>query len=163
MPDDHGSPPVPLLLHDWADTLPAFASTVVAGADTAQPHIYTQTAALPDQVRGLRRQVTGWTEQLGFSDVTGQDIVLAADEAVSNAIEHAYPDSGGTLTLFAAPTRQADSVRIIVSDHGLWRPPPADPGFRGRGLAMMQQLAGLFRLMHSPYGTTVVLGWPLPR
>jgi serine/threonine-protein kinase RsbW len=162
MPDDHRSSPVPLRLNDWADTLPSFASDVVAGADTTESHIYIQTAALPDQAGALRRQVACWTRQVGFPDITQHDIVLATDEAVSNAIEHAYPDKRGTLTLFAARARLADSVRIIVSDHGHWRSPPCDPGFRGRGLAMMEKLATVFRLTHSPYGTIVVLGWSLP-
>ncbi|MBE1470754.1 anti-sigma regulatory factor (Ser/Thr protein kinase) [Kibdelosporangium phytohabitans] len=61
----------------------------------------------------------------------GQDAVLAADEAVSNAIDHACPGSSGTLTLFAACSHPVSVVRIVVSDHGLWRPPQPNPACAG--------------------------------
>jgi serine/threonine-protein kinase RsbW len=110
--------------------------------------------SVPNAVAAARGQV-------GFPTAQQQDIVLAADEAVSNAVDHAYPESPGTFTLFAAYTNLADAVRIIVSDHGSWRQPSFDPGFRGRGVALMERLAHVFRLVHSPHGTTVVLGWSL--
>jgi len=162
MIDDHNSSPTPAQLHAWAGTLPPFAAEVISQADTARPHIYTQATAAPGQIRILRSHLTEWVGRIGFSAAEGQDVILASDEAVSNAVEHAYPGNTGTLTLFAACTRAAGAMRIIVSDHGLWRPPPADPGFRGRGLAMMEKLAHVFRLVHGPNGTTVVLGWSLP-
>lgn len=77
-------------------------------------------------------------------------------------VEHAYRGAPGTLTLFAVRTRTANTVHVIVADQGLWRPPPIDPGFRGRGLPMMNTLADVFRLAHTAIGTTVVLGWSLP-
>ncbi|WP_084433747.1 ATP-binding protein [Kibdelosporangium aridum] len=50
-----------------------------------------------------------------------QDVVMVAEEAVSNAVEHAYPDRPGTLTMFAACSLAVNAVRIIVSDRGRWR------------------------------------------
>jgi anti-sigma regulatory factor (Ser/Thr protein kinase) len=153
---------MPVRLHAWADTLPSFAAEVVSQSDVARPNVYTEFAARPGQIRIARWQITEWVHRVGFSAADGRDVVLASDEAISNAVEHAYPGTTGTLTLFAACTRVASAVRVIVADHGLWRPPPADPGSRGRGLSMMEKLADVFRLVHGPRGTTVVLGWPLP-
>jgi anti-sigma regulatory factor (Ser/Thr protein kinase) len=127
-----------------------------------RPHFRMLLPAAPGQVAVARSHITDWTTKVGFPQVYGQDIVLATDEAVSNAIEHAYPGTPGTVTLFAACTRPPGAVRVVVSDHGRWRLPAADMGFRGRGLAMMERLAEVFRLVHGPDGTTVVLGWSLP-
>jgi serine/threonine-protein kinase RsbW len=161
MSDDHDPLPVPTRLREWATTLPEFAADVVADSDITRPHIYTQVPASPARLSTVRAQVTDWTRQVGFPPEQGQDIVLAADEAVSNAVEHAYPGTSGTLTLFAACNRLARVARLIVADNGLWLPPSADPGFRGRGLAMMEKLAHVFKLWHTQHGTTVLLGWSL--
>src|SRR4051794_19670447 len=128
MLDDHSSSPTSAQLHSWADTLPPFAAEVVAQADTARPRVYTQFAATASQVRLVRAQITEWVQRIGFSPTDGQDVILASDEAVSNAVEHAYPGTTGALTLFAACNRAAGTAQVIVSDHGLWRPPPTDPG-----------------------------------
>ncbi|WP_173123762.1 ATP-binding protein [Kibdelosporangium persicum] len=153
MPDDQS-------LNAWARTLPPAAADVVARSDLAHPHVHMRFPATPAQVGVARAQVTEWTRRLGLPTVHGQDIVLATDEAISNAVEHAYPGDSGTLTLFAARIQPDHAVRIIVSDEGEWRPPPENPGFRGRGLVMMERLAEVFELAHTPLGTTVVLGWP---
>jgi serine/threonine-protein kinase RsbW len=162
MPDDRSSRRSLTGLRAWAGTLPLFASTVVSSADTTRPHIYTQTSASRDQVSVLRGQIIGWIQRVGVPDAIGQDVVLATDEAVSNAVEHAYPDSSGIVTLFAACIQPGNAVGTVVADHGRWRTPPAIPGLRGRGLAMMETLAHACRLMNTPHGTTVVLGWSLP-
>ncbi|MEV4314983.1 ATP-binding protein [Actinocrispum sp. NPDC049592] len=162
MPDDPNSVLPAPALRDWASSLPSFAAEVVSQTDTSRPHIYTRMPAMAEHVGLIRAQLTGWAGRLGLTAVQRQDVVLAVDEAASNAVEHAYPSTPGTVTIFAAHTRSGDAVRVIVSDEGLWRPPPADPGFRGRGLAMMELVAEVFRLMSGPGGTTVVLGWSLP-
>jgi serine/threonine-protein kinase RsbW len=158
---DQGSLPAPAGLLTWAGTLPAFAAEAVSQSNVTQPHVYTELNAVPDQVRVARAEVTGWARQVGFPADDVQDVVLAVDEAVTNSVEHAYPGVAGTLTLFAARFNPG-AVRIVISDHGHWRAPPVDPGFRGRGLRMMESLAQVFRLAHTPHGTTVLLGWALP-
>jgi serine/threonine-protein kinase RsbW len=154
--------PVPALSRDWVGTLPAFAMDVVAGSDLTLPYVHIQTPALPGQVSVVRSMVADWTRHAGLPDGDRRDVVLATDEAVSNAVEHAYPGTSGTLMLFAGCSRAAGTVRVIVADHGRWSPPSAEPGIRGRGLEMMEKLAHVFRLAHTPHGTTVLLGWSLP-
>ncbi|MBE1468564.1 ATP-binding protein [Kibdelosporangium phytohabitans] len=161
MPNDHSFGSISTRVHAWADTLPEFAAEAVYHADLTGPHVYTEFVAVADQVRRARCAIEGWSQQLGVPAVQEQDIVLAVDEAVSNAVDHAYPDTDGRLCLFAACTTAARALRVIVADKGLWRPPPVEPGFRGRGLMMMQRLAEVFRLSHGPNGTTVMMGWSL--
>jgi anti-sigma regulatory factor (Ser/Thr protein kinase) len=162
MLEDHSFLPVPARWSGWTATLPRFAAEAVSASDITRPYLFFQVEATSHQVSAVRAAVKNWIRQVSFPAVQADDVVLAADEAISNATEHAYPDARGTLTLFAACNRLARAVRIIVSDHGQWRPPPADPGVRGRGLAMMEKLAQVFRLEHGPHGTTVLLGWSLP-
>ncbi|ALG06983.1 ATP-binding protein [Kibdelosporangium phytohabitans] len=146
----------------WRDGLPSFAADAVAASDLTQPHIYTQLRAAPDQAAIARRRITSWTRAIGLPELMVQDITLAGDEALSNAVEHAYRGADGMVILFAALTPMGTAARLIVSDRGHWQPPAADPGFRGRGLAMMEQLSDEFRLIHTTSGTTVVLRWSLP-
>jgi anti-anti-sigma factor len=42
-----------------------------------------------------------------------------------------------------------------VTDTGIWRPPPADPGFRGRGLQIIFEIARDVDLAPGPNGTTL--------
>lgn len=161
MLDDHSSLPTPVRLSAWAETLPAFAAEMVTDSDLTKPHIYAELPATAEQAGVARTRITDWASRSGLSGLLVQDMVLASDEAMSNAIEHAYSGVPGTVTLFAACSSGHDQAKIIVADRGVWRPPTADPGFRGRGLAMMEKLAAVFRLKHSANGTTVVLGWPL--
>jgi serine/threonine-protein kinase RsbW len=161
MSDQHSSMSGPVPLLDWADTLPAFAVDVLADSDLTRPYVHIRTPALPGQVSVVRSQIVDWTRHLGLPDGHGQDVVLATDEAVSNAVEHAYPDTPGALMVFAGCSRRANAVRVVVADHGRWSPPSAEPGIRGRGLEMMEKLAQVFRLAHTRHGTTVLLGWSL--
>jgi anti-anti-sigma factor len=45
----------------------------------------------------------------------------------------------------------------MVGDDGRWKPPQANPGFRGRGLVMMREFSDQFGLDISREGTTVNL------
>ncbi|SMD25947.1 ATP-binding protein [Kibdelosporangium aridum] len=135
--DDSSLPP----LTAWADTLPAFAAEMVTNSDLNQPYIYTELPATPDQAGVVRRSITGWASRIGVSKLLAQDMVLATDEAMSNAIEHAYRGVAGTVTLFAACSSHHTKANIILGDRGVWRPPTVDPGFRGRGLSIMDKLA----------------------
>jgi serine/threonine-protein kinase RsbW len=159
MRDDNKPVPIPEGIRDWAATLPPPAADMVAGADITQPHLYLPLGASADQLATVRRQITDWARDIGVSRERTQDIALAVDEAATNAIEHAYPGRQGTFTLFAACDRRSGAMRVIVSDSGAWRPPPREPGLRGRGLKLMGSLSDLFELCHAPHGTTVMLGW----
>ena len=91
--------------------------------------------------------------------------MIAAGEATANAVEHATagrPDGAApvqiTLTAHAAPA----SVRLIVTDTGIWRPPAPDreqpaPGTRGHGLIFMHALMNDVTIEPSAHGTTVTL------
>jgi hypothetical protein len=49
---------------------------------------------------------------------------------------------------------------VEVADHGRWREPDADPGYRARGILIMQQVVGSVSIQKSPDGTRVLLRHP---
>ncbi|MCW0215871.1 MAG: SpoIIE family protein phosphatase [Pseudonocardia sp.] len=98
-----------------------------------------------ERLAPLRRRVTAWSTDCGLAPDALTDLQLAVGEAVTNAIEHAYADGVAEPAGEAVDVRlrvlQDGSVDVRVADRGTWRPPPEDPGYRGRGLALIRELA----------------------
>jgi anti-anti-sigma factor len=89
------------------------------------------------------------------------DVLLAVGEAAANAVEHAYPD-GSAGVVEVALERGVGGVAGTVRDTGAWRPPPDDPGFRGRGLQILRALADDVDVRTDAGGTTVGFRLPVP-
>lgn len=110
----------------------------------------------PGQLAAIRRTAAHWAAGAGLDPDSIEDLQLALGEAAGNAVEHAYADA-------AVPGRVMieldvdDDGRLTagVTDTGSWRPPPADPGHRGRGLQIISALAHDVDLSHGPAGTVV--------
>ena len=85
------------------------------------------------------------------------NVVIAAGEAVANAIEHGHRDGGeGTISLTA--TAQPDQVQLTIADTGSWKPPqPAAYPHRGRGTNIMRALMQGVTIEPDTAGTTVHL------
>ncbi len=84
-------------------------------------------------------------------------VLIAAGEAVANAIEHGHRDRpGGTISLDA--TALVDQVQVTITDTGSWKPrqSPADSQ-RGRGIALMRGLMHEVTINPDIAGTTVHL------
>jgi Histidine kinase-like ATPase domain len=88
------------------------------------------------------------------------DLVLAVYEALANVVEHAYPPEHPQPMMRLQARVEDRHVLITISDHGRWRTPPREPGYRGRGLAMMRSLITELHLHRGPQGTTVQLRAP---
>ncbi|MGS2616192.1 ATP-binding protein [Micromonospora sp. LZ34] len=107
----------------------------------------------PTSAGAMRRDVRGALDALDVAPDVVQDLLVAASEAVNNAVEHAQ-----------RPTRPEvrvrlqvldDTVRISVRDFGTWRDrrPAMD---RGRGATLMNAY-GDVRLVATAEGTTVTI------
>jgi anti-sigma regulatory factor (Ser/Thr protein kinase) len=129
----------------------ASATTMVSPLDF--PGIPADAARLV----GVRRTLQDWALAAGLPHTTAADLVLAAYEAMANSAEHAYRNRSGTIDLLA--TCDDDEVVVTVRDRGDWRPPPADPGHRGRGLMMIRSMSQA-EVEPGPHGTTVRMRWP---
>ncbi|WP_432537430.1 ATP-binding SpoIIE family protein phosphatase [Kineococcus arenarius] len=110
----------------------------------------------------LRRELGAWLAERGAEEETAEDLVLAASEAVANAVEHGC---GGRpeqhVTVRAELTRAAGPVRdpvvlITVADPGRWRARTASDE-RGRGLGIMRAVVDEVRVEPSDTGTRLVL------
>lgn len=110
----------------------------------------------PTRLAEVRRAVRRWAREAGLPDDSTEDLLLLVGEATGNAVEHAYRDAAvpGRVVL-ALHLDSGGDVTACVSDTGDWRPPPADPCHRGRGLQMISTLAHDVDLVAGPAGTEV--------
>jgi anti-anti-sigma factor len=110
----------------------------------------------PAQLSVVRRAVSRWSIACGLDDDLVEDLQLALGEALSNAVEHAYAGGGDGECTYSLARRPDGSVVAEVTDTGAWRPPPADKGYRGRGLELISALAQDVEVVHgaaAPGGT----------
>jgi anti-sigma regulatory factor (Ser/Thr protein kinase) len=93
--------------------------------------------------------------QAGVEGDQIQDVLIAAGEAVANAIEHGHRDRPeGKVSLRA--TAVVDRLHLTVTDSGTWKTPqPTADVSRGRGLGLMRILMEDCSIHSSEAGTTV--------
>lgn len=124
------------------------------GADALQVSIAPDLRAL----RQVRTSLRAWLAAVGVHDV--DDVVLAVDEAVSNAVEHGHGDdhAAGRSSPITVTARVAgdDMVQIEVRDHGSWRVPTPNSD-RGRGIGIMRSIMDEVDVRSSATGTVVVM------
>jgi serine/threonine-protein kinase RsbW len=98
--------------------------------------------AAPIVVSVARDQLRRWLAGLSWPSGQLEDVVLAVNEAVTNAIEYAYLDQPqGVVEIQGGVEPTPDGQRrvtIIVRDQGRWRPPPTNDEHRRRGIPLMQ-------------------------
>jgi anti-anti-sigma factor len=118
--------------------------------------------AVSAQLAVLRRALRDWATAAALSEELAEDLQLAVGEAAANSVEHAYADRPPGS--FTCRLGQADdgSVRVEVRDDGSWRPIPADPGYRGRGLQLIRALGRDVTLDITGTGTSVRFTLPTP-
>lgn len=108
--------------------------------------------------------------QLYFTLSTARrgDLLLAMNEALANAAEHAYfgTADGGTVDVDACYDVACHILTLTVVDHGRWLGPALDTQpdlslnrLRGRGIQLMRALADNTLIDSSPDGTHVTLTW----
>jgi anti-anti-sigma factor len=112
-------------------------------------------AARADQLAVVREAMRSWLASAGVDAGDGEVVVLAAGELCANAVEHAYPAGSDAAVEVALARDPAGALTLVVRDRGRWRPPPADPGSRGRGLAIVRALMHAVDIDEGAEGTTV--------
>jgi anti-sigma regulatory factor (Ser/Thr protein kinase) len=108
----------------------------------------------------LRRRLGTWSALAALSDDTTADLQLMLSEAATNSVEHAYRDGPVGEFVYSVRWRDDGAIRVEVQDFGRWRPPPTDPGYRGRGLAVIHNLADEVSLEVGESGTRVAFTVP---
>ncbi|BBX44281.1 hypothetical protein GCM10009641_73110 [Mycobacterium cookii] len=109
------------------------------------------------QLAGSRAALRNWLTRAQVTPQQAHDVLIAAGEAVANAIKHGHRDKpDGVITLRA--TALANEVRLTIADTGVWRPPqPAANPYRGRGITLMRALMHDVAIDTESSGTTVQL------
>jgi serine phosphatase RsbU (regulator of sigma subunit)/anti-sigma regulatory factor (Ser/Thr protein kinase) len=104
-----------------------------------------------------RKALRSWLTRAQLDPDQTINVLIAAGEAVANAIEHGHRYSPeGTISLGA--TALADQVQVTVKDTGSWKPPrPVPNPDRGRGITLMRGLMHAVTINPDTAGTTVHL------
>jgi serine/threonine-protein kinase RsbW len=112
----------------------------------------------PSELVTARRFAEGAAARFGLEEPERYQFTFAANEAVSNAIEHGRPSPDGTIRIHVA---EEDGALVFeVEDHGTFVPSTAtvDPlPERGRGLAFMAATVDEVDVRRGTTGTLVRL------
>jgi anti-anti-sigma factor len=117
---------------------------------------HAELPALPGALAPLRTRLDDWLNALDGSDEDTLAIRFAVLEAVSNVIEHAYPDAAGSVRVEGLHD-DAGRICMTVSDTGRWVPPPVRPNDRDRGFALIRSCMDTVEIDRTDSGTTVLM------
>ena len=117
---------------------------------------------LPARESGVavaRQFVAGMGAVLHVNDQTSEDLKLAATEACTNAVLHAYPNGETGLVELEIGIGSDDVIRLVVRDEG--RGPPQEIEFEtetegGYGLELMHAVSDDVHMNGAPGGGTEV-------
>ena len=115
-----------------------------------------------------RRYIGHWLEAIAWPQAERDAVVLAVNEAVSNAVEHGYgvtrhgPRVEGEVSVQVrvVPSGPDDrDLLVTVRDDGGWKPPSDTPEARngGFGFVLLRELTDDLEIDGREDGTTVML------
>jgi serine phosphatase RsbU (regulator of sigma subunit)/anti-sigma regulatory factor (Ser/Thr protein kinase) len=109
------------------------------------------------QLAPSRSALRDWLNRARVDSGQALNVLVAAGEAVANAIEHGHRQSpGGIITLSANAI--GEQIQLTITDSGAWKPPqPASYPHRGRGIPLMRGLMQDVDIQSDTAGTTVHL------
>jgi anti-sigma regulatory factor (Ser/Thr protein kinase) len=111
--------------------------------------------AHPSELAAARGALREWMTARGTPESTQWRVLLAAGEALANAVEHAYSDSPpGTIDLMLGYDDE-DALTVQVRDRGRWQSPATAVPNRGHGSNIIEALAGGFDRQTDAEGTTL--------
>jgi PAS domain S-box-containing protein len=119
------------------------------------PPLELTIAAYPTELAANRDALRNWLQRAEIHPDQVINVLIAAGEAMTNAVEHGHRDDpGGPVTLHAAAT--ADQLEVNVVDSGSWKTPdPVASAHRGRGIMLMRGLMDEVVIEPGPGGTAV--------
>lgn len=111
-----------------------------------------------------RAALRTWLASAGIDHEQAQDVLVAAGEAVTNAIEHGYRNhhGEGAITLHAAS--DVNHLHLTITDGGSWKPKDTVANsHRGRGIQIMRALMEDVDILPETTGTVVRLSTRIRR
>jgi anti-sigma regulatory factor (Ser/Thr protein kinase) len=105
--------------------------------------------ARPENVAVIRHVLGAFAEAMDLPPALVEDMRLAATEACTNVVRHAYDDpEQGTIDVLIRPT--GNRLDLIVSDHGSGMGASSDADGPGLGLPMIAALADHVEIEQAP-------------
>ncbi|PWW22490.1 histidine kinase-like protein [Geodermatophilus normandii] len=148
-------PPRPRTAGSLPDTVPLpQAPSRAPGATTTTWRFASRASSIP----ALRRRLQALLLDAGLDEDRVHDLVLAACEAATNAVEHAQDPLEPVVDV--GVTLDDGAVEIAVRDHGQWKERTSSMD-RGRGSMLMSAFADV-TAVPGPAGTTVTIRSPRP-
>jgi serine/threonine-protein kinase RsbW len=138
-----------------------WACWVPHGEVVTSPELEATFPGTPPGVGALRRAVADMAKRCGLTSVDINAARLAASEAASNAVVHAYRSRPGRLRLEAHV--ENDKFHVMIADEGDGLAPRPDSPGLGLGLPIMAQVSERFEIVSGPDGTEIHLAFPCPR
>lgn len=97
--------------------------------------------AVPSSVPVARHALRAFLEAAGVDEATGMQVALAATEAVSNVVVHAYRDTEAQGEVAVGACVAGSQLTVTVADDGCGlKPRPDSPGL-GLGISLMSHQA----------------------
>jgi anti-sigma regulatory factor (Ser/Thr protein kinase) len=110
--------------------------------------------AAPGSVAEARSRLADFAGEVGASDEQVEAVRLAASEAMTNSVLHAYRGEPGSIYVNAAVV--SGELWILVSDDGCGLQPRADRPGLGLGLGLISQVSDDFAIVSRAAGGTEV-------
>jgi PAS domain S-box-containing protein len=114
-----------------------------------------EVPAEPSSLASIRAALRRWLRDVGVAALDSHDIVLAATEACSNVVLHAYGSGTGFIDVEAVSAEGDSAVQVTVRDRGTWRTQTSEGG--GRGFLVMRGLMDEVQVDHAADGTVIRL------
>jgi serine/threonine-protein kinase RsbW len=124
----------------------------------ADPVLEVTFPGTPPGVGELRRAAADVARRAGMPDPAIDAVRLAASEAASNAVIHAYREHVGKLHL-RAQVRDGE-LHLVIADNGGGLAPRTDSPGLGLGLPIMAHVSERFEVVSGPDGTEIHLAFP---
>jgi anti-sigma regulatory factor (Ser/Thr protein kinase) len=102
----------------------------------------------------VRSAIRAWLSSLQVD--RPEDVVLAVDEAVANAIEHSRRKEFAPAFIDVVAKTDGDAIRVDVMNDGSWQPQQIDET-RGRGLNIIGALMDDVQVASTSSGTRVTM------
>jgi len=129
----------------------------------SRPELAVTSPATPGEVGPLRRRVEALCADAGASAQVSKDVALAASEALTNVVMHAYVDRDQPGEMRLRASLDDGYVALEIEDDGVGIRPRLDSPGGGMGLALIASLAAELELGRgaSGAGARVRMGFAL--
>ncbi len=127
------------------------SSTITAGSaesvSVGHPRaVFERRPARAQHIAALRHTATALAADAGATPHQLEDIALAVSEALTNAVEYAYPDHDSPGDMAVHATAVDYLLEIIVSDEGIGMPTPGHTQDLGMGHALIALVTDAFKV-----------------